>query len=366
MSTKEVTAKSLSKEQVERGFGLVRTARAVLAALPERELSERTTAKYEALFAGMVKDGRRPEDAAQTRRSYYVYRAAFNFMIPRLVRNQLKAADQAFKSKQGDTWWQHILELRRLLGQLQRYLPDPEREQAKQGPKSAITIPRGASRSKRASLKDLPDTWRETLWQVIPDSSTYRAAIAVSMLTGARPAELVSGVKVENGKDGSLVVTIRGAKTQGGKYGQAARQLTISSTTPMARYLRQLAGTKAVAHIKIADARLFGNQVTAYSRKCWPKRKSHISPYSFRHQFAADLKAAGDPDAVSLALGHSVADTAQHYGTARQARNGGARLLAVSTSRELKKDRKLSKSAQIARLQRRDIDRIKEPSRAKR
>jgi integrase len=170
------------------------------------------------------------------------------------------------------------------------------------------------------------------------------------MLTGVRPAELVNGIKVGLGGNGELIFTIRGAKTQGGLYGQQARQLTISSDAEMANYLRNIVERNGPQLVKISDARLFGNQVTAYSRKCWPRREIKISPYSFRHQFAADLKLAGDSDAVSLALGHAVANTAQHYGTARQARPTGTRLLGVATTRELKKERKLEKTRQLEGL----------------
>lgn len=348
-----MAARGLSQDQVERGFALIRNARAAISALPERKLSDKTRQKYQSLFATMTQANQRPEQIAGTRRSYYVYRAALNYVVPGLIRERLQAADRAFKAKAGTDWWDQVLTLRRLLGLLQQYSPDPERENLTQGIRSPIPIPRGKSRSKRSGLKTLPDDWRTTFWAGVPDNSMYRAAIAISILTGVRPAELVSGVKVARGRGNTLVVTIRGAKTQGGKYGQAARQLTIASDTPMAQYLRRQIGDAEAKTVKVRDARLFGNQVSAYSRKCWPKREAHVSPYTFRHQFAADLKAAGDPDAVSLALGHAVADTAQHYGTSRQARAGGARLVAVATTRELKKDRKLAKTRQLERLTRR-------------
>lgn len=353
MSETNETARELSKDQVGRGFALVRNARAALSALPERKISDKTQKKYQSLFASMVQGKQRPEQIAGTRRSYYVYRAALNYVVPGLIRERLQAADRAFKAKAGADWWSHILMLRRLLGLLQEYSPDPERGNLTQRARSQIPVPRGISQSKRGGLKKLPDNWRDIFWQSVPENSVYRAAIALSILTGVRPAELVSGVKVANGECNTLVVTIRGAKTQGGKYGQVARQLTIACETPMAGFLRREIGTTTSMVIKIRDARLFGNQVSAYSKKCWPGRQAKISPYSFRHQFAADLKAVGDPDTVSLALGHAVADTAQHYGTARQARGGGARVLAVATTRELRKERKLAKTIQLGRLNQR-------------
>lgn len=342
--------RGLSEDQVKRGFALVRAARAILDGLPPRKVSAATCKKYEGLYANMVKQGKMPEQIAKTRRSYYVYRAATNFMVPQLLADCLRAADRAFKAKDGDRWWGLIQDARASLGILQRYAPDPNRARLISREKSSVPVPRGKNRSKRVGLSKLPTDWRERFWGVVSKRSVYRAAIAATMLTGVRPAELVSGIKVELGENGELIFTIRGAKTQGGLYGQQARQLTISSDSEMAVYLGSIVERSGPQVVKISDARLLGNQISAYSKKCWPRHDIRISPYSFRHQFAADLKAAGDADAVSLALGHAVADTAQHYGTARQARPTGARLLRVTTTRQLKKERKLEKTRQLERL----------------
>lgn len=54
-------------------------------------------------------------------------------------------------------------------------------------------------------------------------------------------------------------------------------------------------------------------------RKLWPKRESHITLYTGRHQFCANLKAEDEsPAAVAYAMGHGSEDTATtHYGKKR-------------------------------------------------
>lgn len=349
--------KTPSAQDVERGFALVKAARAMLNDLPERRVSDVTARKYARLYGNMQVAGKRPEEIARTRRSYYVYRAATNFILPEVIRDALRAADRAAKAKDRSGWWTEVLRLRDAIAALRRYRPDPFGEQLKSGEKSAVSIPRGASRSKRRDLKRLPDDWRQRLWAVVPVNSKYRAAVAAAILTGIRPAELVKGVDVRAKPNGELVFDIRGAKTQGGRYGQAARRLTLAAPGAIGDYLRELIGAASSLKVSVGDGRLFGNQVREFGRKCWPRKELRISPYSMRHQLAADLKAAGDPDAVSLALGHAVADTAQRYGTARQARQGGGRLLAVETTRALKKERKLEKTAAISRFRDRARDR---------
>ncbi len=336
-----------SSQDVERGFALVKAARAVLQELPERVVSENTAKKYASLTANLRATRKRPEEAAGTRRSYYVYRAALNYVLPLQIRECLRTADRLAKAKDRGGWWAEVLRIRELLQTFQRYLPDPNGERIRSGERSNVPLPRGASRSKRKGLRKLPEDWRDRLWRVVPSGSKYRSAIATSLLTGVRPAELAKGVDIRLSESGDLIFDIRGAKTQGGRYGQAARRLIVSATGPVGTYLKSMIDEKQGIAISIRSPRLFGNQLSAFAKKCWPKRSQRVSPYTIRHQFAADLKAMGDADAVSMALGHAVADTAQHYGTARQARSGGGKLVAVETTRALKKERILAKAKSI-------------------
>jgi integrase len=339
-----------SEADIQRAFALVRNAREVLNALPERRLADTSRRKYESLFSRMRTTGKRPEEIAGTRASFYVYRAAMNYGLALEIKGALQSADRYAKSKNRIAWWGEVLRLRGMLLSLRRYLPDPNGERVRSGEKASVLVPRGSSRSKRKGLGRLPDDWRERLWAVIPASSKYRTAIATSILTGIRPAELVKGVSVTLKASGELIFDIRGAKTQGGRYGQAARRLTIEAPGAIGDFFRKLIGSALPLKVVVHDARLFGNQVREFGRKCWPQKDVRISPYSMRHQLAADLKAAGDSDAVSLALGHAVADTAQRYGTARQSKQSIMRLLAVETTRALQKDRKLEKDKALARF----------------
>lgn len=57
------------------------------------------------------------------------------------------------------------------------------------------------------------------------------------------------------------------------------------------------------------------NTIYRESRLCWPRRKGHVSLYTFRHQFSANLKATGlDKDSVAALMGHASNETAgRHY-----------------------------------------------------
>ena len=72
-------------------------------------------------------------------------------------------------------------------------------------------------------------------------------------------------------------------------------------------------------------------------RKVFGERRSNpVSAYSFRHQFASDLKASGlDGVTVSAVLGHSVDDTKKQYGTSKQARGAQTTRL-ISATRTVK------------------------------
>jgi integrase len=59
-------------------------------------------------------------------------------------------------------------------------------------------------------------------------------------------------------------------------------------------------------------------------RQIWPRRESHITLYSGRHQFCANLKAVGRSRAeVAYAMGHGSEETAAaHYGKRRSGWRG--------------------------------------------
>ena len=131
---------------------------------------------------------------------------------------------------------------------------------------------------------------------------------------GVRPAEVAEGIEVQP-IDGGVQLKIKGAKIDRG-HGQPERVVAVHG--PLALLLaggggRTIDAPSANA-VSIAAGRL--------GRKVFGKRRSHlVNAYSFRHQFASDLKASGlDGLNISAILGHSVDDTKKQYGSSKQVR----------------------------------------------
>jgi hypothetical protein len=166
---------------------------------------------------------------------------------------------------------------------------------------------------KRKSLRGLPLNWRAQMVAAAP-SPTCREWMLLLAVAGVRPAEVAAGIGVQP-IEGGVELKINGVKIDRG-HGQPER--VIAAIGPLALMLaaggaRTTSATTANA-VSVAAGKL--------GRKVFGVRRSHlVSAYSFRHQFASDLKASGlDGLSISAILGHSVDDTKKHYGTSKQAR----------------------------------------------
>jgi len=183
-----------------------------------------------------------------------------------------------------------------------------------------------ARNSKKTQLKAFGRDWQARLWAATPERFPYRTILAVHLLTPVRPEELVPserptgwspGVIVELLSPSSVRMTWRPAKTHGGKYGSPEVAITLNSALAgdAAEYLASECARKG-GHMIVAIAsknavrKAFGR----LGKKAFPKVKAALTPYLFRHQFIADLKATcGAGEAVAAAAGHSVDSTQTHY-----------------------------------------------------
>ena len=155
--------------------------------------------------------------------------------------------------------------------------------------------------SKRQHLGRLnkahPD-WQEKLFEAMPEQ--HRTAFAIMATTGCRPVELEHGITLSD-RDGQLEIKILGAKTGQG-HGQKERVLTFKPNNVFERTVyeaiqdRQDLTWKPKTTYR-AFHKSYAKAVTALGSR-W---KGKIAPYSHRHQFAADLKAAGlEPKAIEI------------------------------------------------------------------
>lgn len=166
--------------------------------------------------------------------------------------------------------------------------------------------------SKRASLRGLPDDWRQRV--VAEASQELKQAILLMAATGVRPSEVEKGVEVTPVLGGVRVI-VRGSKIDR-NHGQPIRMFEVYSELAVA-----LAQEKSQI-IKVQRANQLSVEIGRLGRRLFgAHRQENVSAYSLRHAFASDLKAAEIPgDEISALLGHAVADTKKHYGSSRQGR----------------------------------------------
>lgn len=184
------------------------------------------------------------------------------------------------------------------------------------------------SQRKRTRKPWLPSdpTWRERMFEAA--SGRNKAVVAALSATGARPSEIVSGVRVELDEAGiDLIFTIKGSKvdpdTKDDPRGQPVRRLVLNVfASPETMWLAQRArelGPHVIAYRSTPKA--LGSMIARLSRRLWRRAKRVVSPYSFRHQFAADQKRLGvDKEAIALSLGHAAESSQKAYGLTGQGR----------------------------------------------
>jgi integrase len=271
-------------------------------------------ADYTRIYDRMVCSGNLPEHA-RARQTYYSRRAALVWATLEQAKDALRRRDKAAYGS--DEWAEAMADLEQARRLLQRYPPDPERQHQAVG-SSAFTwaeLPQGRqakprSRSKRHALAYLvrvPD-WRAKLFEHIGER--HRAAAAVCALSGARPCEVALGVEVTREAD-SLLLRIRGAKlTQ--SSGQPERVLRVALDSVEALYLAALAEAAPVTISTNPQA--LSAAVGRAGKKAFPLAKVGISPYCWRHNFAASLIADTQaPVVVAQALGHLASDSQTAY-----------------------------------------------------
>jgi integrase len=233
----------------------------------------------------------------------------------------------------------------------------PSEEKRKAPP--AVAKLRALQRHERAKQKFSPDyCWRDQFWRAVvsdrfvsPDDS---ALIAVLMLAGCRPAEFTArlGVSVEIAKlpEGpGLRVDIAGAKTapelapEAAAKGQQRRSLWLSCKTAEAfwllEHIRQSGSSRleisiptrprspsgewlSLAEQERRQTSSLGKIISRIGKDAFPHQKGNLTPYTFRHAVAADMKASGQfsNDTIAAALGQQSERTLQHYGRSNRGR----------------------------------------------
>ncbi|WP_316871432.1 site-specific integrase [Ralstonia wenshanensis] len=224
-------------------------------------------------------------------------------------------------------------------------------------------------KAKKSVLKLLPPDWREAMFDRasqldwIQSRPKLLPALSVLWLTGCRPAELESGVKIACLRD-RLVIEITGAKCSNDKQnerGQPIRRYVFKTPItekphPALAVLLSMAAKdvalNGIGHATVShDADYLYNSIVSLGKATFSRLRTRISPYCFRHQAASDLKA--DP-ALSLQeaaqfMGHLSDYSIGKYGRAIHGKRGGERVkpVMVKTSRPVKHSPKVDKLARF-------------------
>lgn len=290
-------------------------------------------------------------ERSSSKSSWYACKAAVQyFLIDELTH----------KKRQIDRW----------LNANPRVVPDAEvagfaREAARLGLALAATptgtapvkFPRKGGRrspnSKSKSIRNRPDDWRELVSAELPDD--YRMAYLLQCMTGCRPVELVrkTGVTVILTAAGELMVSTLGAKLS--QYaGQPRRDMLFSAHSGVAKalieHMQKLNLSVDAPYHSVSFLRdTKSNEEAAVSRyreavsragKCaFPNARSkhHLTAYSVRHQFMADMRAAElSREVIAKAMGHRTIKSAVYYGPRRQGRTGGVVPMQVKATHAIK------------------------------
>ncbi len=177
---------------------------------------------------------------------------------------------------------------------------------------------RPGQKSKRKSLKGLPDDWRDIMLESVKTED--QLPLLVMTLTGCRPAELKKGIQVI-ASNHLLAFIIQGAKIKE-NAGQPQRAIAIDPKSVLSRnhaLINKLFQTQAT--VRIDDDQRFQKRIYRIAKKLGFKQ---VSCYALRHQLAADLKSNKNTRTeIALSLGHQSERTQRFYGNHKQGNKGG-------------------------------------------
>ena len=145
-----------------------------------------------------------------------------------------------------------------------------------------------------------------------------RAWLRASILTGLRPIEWRNAVFFMHEEQPAL--KIQNAKSTNGRSHGETRTLLLKdvNSDDLIAIKAHLNNIRTFKGMEEYEYFYRGCAIALYKacRRCWPRRKKHITLYSTRHQFSANAKSSGFTKMeVAAMMGHAVDITATiHYG----------------------------------------------------
>ena len=155
-------------------------------------------------------------------------------------------------------------------------------------------------------------------------------ALELTQLFACRPSELFS---IELTSKTSVSI-IGSKKTENGERG-LDREIHFEGkyTQAVAWCIKNLQEELSLDKDSSKAIKRLQRRLATATKKLWPKRKSHITFYSYRHQLGSNYKGSDDISRLELAaiMGHQSVNSADKYGDSRSAQ-GGHRLQASKDS----------------------------------
>jgi integrase len=190
--------------------------------------------------------------------------------------------------------------------------------------------------SKSASIRTVDDNWRECAAGEMEGS--LKVLFLLQCVTGCRPQELENGVQVRLLRDGTMVTRVIGAKSDevAGQPSRCLRVLVSEGVCSMLARLLKVGQTLDSRRCNLGRVNTYATRVARACKAAFPDRKGRrkFSSYSVRHQFKADLLAAGwDASAIGMAMGHSTTRSGKAYGRGGRGGGRGVRPVAVKARR---------------------------------
>ena len=344
----------------------VAEARGHVAEWKPSDVKASTRDRYAVLNDRMERQGKGPEDIAGTRQSFYTYRAAKIHSAKESLKNALSDRDRAmrpekaerrqasgYKMSRGGRFvanhsgvakaqeWNAKIDARAeqkaalkidaekrieaAMKVLEKYPPtagdlaaNSDRESAYKGARFSEN-----SNGKREALDGRDPEWRDKVFAQV--EARDKNAVAALALTGARPAELSKGIKVERTQEGATF-TVQGAKF-GANRGTESRTVSISNSelekSSEGLHIQQKFAPGKTGTIK-ADGTAVSARLGAAGERADIGGEKAVSGYDYRHAFSARNKQNTEltAEARAEAMGHRSIESQGAYG--RAAQNGGA------------------------------------------
>lgn len=160
--------------------------------------------------------------------------------------------------------------------------------------------------------------------------SEYKTPALILALTGCRSAEIGKGVQISIDHNDLIECKINGVKVSKNK-GHEERTIVFD---PDANIFAEILKAVLVDHLKVKSktfylpggssfdaVRIFGDRIRYAAQKHLGLKG--VSAYSFRHQFASDLRMSGfDQIDMAMALGHKTTRMRKHYGLQMYGKGG--------------------------------------------